>query len=190
MRTTSDGIRLAPSNLITFTPVDVSKDDCLWNLHQCSTLTLTLVLTVGHNARSSTIYLQKFQHNASIHVDLIVEEARSMLQFDLWLPATHELLRTRLREFPPNTALFLELAYRAPSSLSLSLYGQLVEQTRASIGYHAVSSLAPSSFQFGRYNPELVAAHVHIQSIGWSYERSICKRPVSLERERNTKGSI
>ena len=114
--------------------------------------------------RSLSIFTQYFNHDASIHVDLIVfNSSFSSLYFDLWLPYNRGLLRTHLTEFPYETPLFINLVYRSPSSLSVSLFGQLMDYT---VNPTYDQSNKPSSSSFLSFN-----TFTQFRSISWSYEQ-------------------
>jgi hypothetical protein len=111
---------------------------------------------------SSTIFTQYFKYDASIHVNLIVFNiSSSSLHFDLWLPFNRGLLRTRLTEFPYDTPLFINLIYRSPSSLSVSLFGQLMDYTNNPV---LIPPSSTSSLSFNTFVP--------FRSISWSYEQA------------------
>ncbi len=128
-----------------------------------------MVLSIERGNNSSTIFTQYFKHDASIHVNFIVlNSSASYLHFDLWLPMNRGLLRTRLTEFPYRTPLFINLVYRSPSTLSVFLFGQLMDSTRNSI---SISSNKPSSISDLSFN-----LFVPFRSISWSYEPQLSGR--------------
>lgn len=114
--------------------------------------------------KSSTIFIQYFKYDALIQVNLVViNTSSSNLHFDLWLPFNRGLLRTHLTEFPYDTPLFINLIYRPPSSLSISLFGQLMDYTNNPISVSSSSS-SKSALSFNTYVP--------FRSISWSYEQT------------------
>ncbi len=122
---------------------------------------------------SSTIFTQYFKYDASIHVNLIVFNiSSSSLHFDLWLPFNRGLLRTRLTEFPYDTPLFINLIYRSPSSLSVSLFGQLMDYTNNPV---LIPPSSTSSLSFNTFVP--------FRSISWSYEQAPSGRYSMISNE-------
>jgi len=130
---------------------------------------LTFIFSIERLNRSSPIFTQYFKHDASIHVNLVVfNSSFSSLYFDLWLPFNRGLLRTHLIEFPYETSLFINLVYRSPSSLSVFLFGQLMDYTVNPINDQ---STKPSSSSFLSFN-----TFTQFRSISWSYEQPLSGR--------------
>jgi hypothetical protein len=145
-------------------------------------ITLTFILWIQRDNKqfdgSSSIFVQTFKDSASLRVNLVIANASSNLQFDLWLPAGRGLLRARITEFPYDTPLFIVLVYhppnkRASSALSLFLFGQLADyaaQPVSSESNRPPTSVTPS-IQFGRYSALLPSAHFRVRSVAWSFEQ-------------------
>ena len=132
-------------------------------------LTLTFILSIERLNSSSTMFTQYFQHDASIHVNLIVfNSSSSSLNFDLWLPFNRGLLRTHLTEFPYETPLFINLIYRSPSSLSVFLFGQLMDYTIHSIPVPPNKPSPTSVLAFNTFVP--------FRSIVWAYDQPLSGR--------------
>ncbi|CAF1082643.1 unnamed protein product [Adineta steineri] len=150
--------------LVTFSPIDIQQGNCMWDLNKCSIdLSLTFIFSIDRVNKSSTIFTQYFKHAASIHINLNVLNATySTLTFDLWLPFHRGLLRTQITEFPYETSLYINLVYRSPSSLSVFLFGQLMDYT---INPTYDQSNKPSSL-FLSFN-----TFIPFRSILWSYEQ-------------------
>jgi hypothetical protein len=93
---------------------------------------------------------------------VVLNSSSSILNFDLWLPFNQGLLRTRLIDFPYEIPLFINLVYRSPSSLSVFLFGQLMDYTTnfVSIRSNQPSSLSDLSFK----------TFIPFRSISWSYD--------------------
>jgi hypothetical protein len=125
-------------------------------------LTFTFILSIDRLSNSSTLFTQYFKNDAAIEVYLVVyNQSSSSLHFNLWLPFNRGLLRTYLSEFPYDIPLFINLIYRPPSSLSVSLFGQLMDYTDNPISFPLSSK---SGLSFNTYVP--------FRSISWSYEKS------------------
>ncbi|CAF0925941.1 unnamed protein product [Rotaria sordida] len=153
------------NNLITFSPIHNQDDNCMWNLNICSTdLILTFIFSIEHFNNSQTIFTQYLKNDASIHINFIVlNSSSSNLHFDLWLPFNRGILRTQLTEFPYQIPLFINLVYRSPLSLSVFLFGQLIDYTTSSI---YIQSNKPSSLSSSSFN-----TYVDFHSISWSYQK-------------------
>jgi hypothetical protein len=97
-------------------------------------------------------------------VNLVVfNSSSSSLYFDLWLPFNRGVLRTHLQEFPYETPLFINLIYRSPLSLSVFLFGQLMDYTTKSISMPTDKPPSSSYLSFNTFIP--------FRSISWSYEK-------------------
>ncbi|CAF2788344.1 unnamed protein product [Rotaria sp. Silwood2] len=135
----------------------------------CSILTmmkliLTFIFSIEHFNSSQSIFAQYLKNDASIHINFIVLNSSSTnLHFDLWLPFNHGILRTQLTEFPYQTPLFINLVYRSPLSLSVFLFGQLMDYTTSSIYIQSNKPSSSSSLSFNTY--------VEFRSISWSYQK-------------------
>lgn len=113
---------------------------------------------------SSTIFSQYFKNDASLHMNYIAyNSSHSSLNFDLWLPYNRGLLRTQVTEFPYQTPLLINLIYRSPSSLSVFLFGQLIDYTTKSIFIQSHRPSSSSSLSVNTY--------VEFRSISWSYQK-------------------
>lgn len=127
-------------------------------------LTLTFSFSLSRFNNSSTIFTQDFRHDASIHINLIyLNSSTSNLHFDLWLPFNRGILRTHLQEFPYETPLFINLIYRSPETLSVYLFGQLIDSTNTVISIPTIKSSSESLLAFNTFLP--------FHSISWSYEK-------------------
>ncbi|CAF2066583.1 unnamed protein product [Rotaria magnacalcarata] len=153
------------NNLITFSPIHNQQENCMWDLSRCSTeLTFTFIFSIDRMNSSSSIFSQYFKNDASLHINFIVLNSSSpSLHFDLWLPFNHGLLRTQITEFSYQTPLLVNLIYRSPSSLSVFLFGQLVDYTIKSIFIQPNKPSSSSSLSFNTY--------VQFRSITWSYQK-------------------
>ena len=136
------------------------------NCHSDLDLTWTFLLSVQRVNNSSILFTQYFQEHASIHLNLIVHNSSSssVLQFDLWLPNNRARLRAQLREFPYETPLFINVIYRAPSSLAVLLFGQMMDSTTEPIS--SPSDQTPNKASLAVYT------FVRFQSISWSYDQT------------------
>ncbi|CAF4438019.1 unnamed protein product, partial [Rotaria sp. Silwood2] len=127
-------------------------------------LILTFIFSIEHFNSSQSIFAQYLKNDASIHINFIVLNSSSTnLHFDLWLPFNHGILRTQLTEFPYQTPLFINLVYRSPLSLSVFLFGQLMDYTTSSIYIQSNKPSSSSSLSFNTY--------VEFRSISWSYQK-------------------
>ncbi|CAF3883981.1 unnamed protein product [Rotaria sp. Silwood2] len=153
------------NSLTIFSPIHNQEDNCMWDLNTCSIeLILTFIFSIEHFNSSQSIFAQYLKNDASIHINFIVLNSSSTnLHFDLWLPFNHGILRTQLTEFPYQTPLFINLVYRSPLSLSVFLFGQLMDYTTSSIYIQSNKPSSSSSLSFNTY--------VEFRSISWSYQK-------------------
>lgn len=126
-------------------------------------LTWTFVVSISRLNTSSIIYSQYFQYDAILHINYIhLNSSTGNLHFDLWLPFNRGLIRTRLIDFPYETPLFINLIYQPYSTLTLFLFGQLIDSTNKPISLPKTKSTAHLSFY----------TFIPFQSISWSYDAS------------------
>ncbi|CAF4570861.1 unnamed protein product [Rotaria sp. Silwood1] len=151
--------------LTTFSPIHNQEDTCMWDLNTCSAeFILTFIFSIEQFNGSQSIFAQYFKNDASIHINFIVlNSTLSTLHFDLWLPFNRGILRTQLTEFPYQTTLFINLVYRSPLSLSVFLFGQLMDYTTNMIYIQSNKPSTSSSLSFNTY--------VQFHSISWSYQK-------------------
>ncbi|CAF1294668.1 unnamed protein product [Rotaria sp. Silwood1] len=151
--------------LTTFSPIHNQEDTCMWDLNTCSAeFILTFIFSIEQFNSSQSIFAQYFKNDASIHINFIVlNSTLSTLHFDLWLPFNRGILRTQLTEFPYQTTLFINLVYRSPLSLSVFLFGQLMDYTTNMIYIQSNKPSTSSSLSFNTY--------VQFHSISWSYQK-------------------
>lgn len=131
---------------------------------------MTMILSIDRLENSLTLFRQYFHHQATIQIDLIVmNETSSKLQIDLYLNNRSGFLRVHLNEFPRRIPLYISVTYQLASTLSLFLYGQLIDSTNEFL--ESPIPLHSSSFirieLINRY-PSTV-----IHAIAWSFTRSI-----------------
>lgn len=145
-------------------PIDRQVESCLWNLKRCvsSDWTLSLIFNVEKSNRSLNLFSQQFESSALLEIQLIViNNSYSNLRFDFFPSSSSEFLRIETDRFSFGKDLFVQLVLRNSESLSLFLFGQLIETSRTSFPSTRKLTNSLSLKLFHRF-----------QSIRWNYDPS------------------